>query len=194
MRILVGLGNPGPEYRSTRHNVGFLVVGEIRRRHGEPAERRVARSLVSRVPVGVEGLLLARPQSYMNRSGPTVADLLERERADPGEMLVVCDDLNLELGTLRLRPRGSHGGHNGLRSIIEALGTGEFPRLRVGVGPADPGVEHAEFVLAPFARTERAGLEEVVRRAADCAESVAAEGLGIAMNRYNRRQAATAGR
>ena len=98
MRILVGLGNPGPEYRSTRHNVGFLVVGEIRRRHGEPAERRVARSLVSRVPVGVEGLLLARPQSYMNRSGPTVADLLERERADPGEMLVVCDDLNLELG------------------------------------------------------------------------------------------------
>ncbi len=189
MRILVGLGNPGPDYQTTRHNVGFLVVDEVRQRQGGPPELRESRSRCARVRLGNRDVLLARPQSSMNRSGLAVEALLAREQADPADLLVVCDDLYLEFGGIRLRARGSHGGHNGLRSIIETIGTGEFPRLRIGVGPAEPGVDHAEFVLAPFAAPERDRLGEVVGLAADCVEAVARDGIERAMSRYNRRQA-----
>ncbi len=187
MRIVVGLGNPGPEYRGTRHNVGFRVVEELRRRHDGAVKRREARSLVAVVRLGQSDIALARPQTFMNRSGAAVADLLKKREASPGELLVVCDDLHLDVGTIRLRARGSHGGHNGLRSIIETLGTSDFPRLRIGVGPAEQGVEHADFVLREFRRDDRPRVEEMIALAADCAEMIAAEGLASAMNRYNGR-------
>jgi PTH1 family peptidyl-tRNA hydrolase len=193
VKLVVGLGNPDPEYRATRHNVGWLVVEEVRRRHGAPSEERRARSFVCRVPIVPGGLVLARPQTYMNRSGAAVAALAEWAGAAPAEILVICDDLYLAVGTLRLRSRGGHGGHNGLRSIIETLGTEAFPRLRVGVGPAEPGTSYADFVLAPFPRDDRERLGEVVARAADCAESAASEGLHAAMNRFNRRPADAGG-
>ncbi len=187
MRIVVGLGNPGPEYRATRHNVGFQTVAEIRKRHGNPHEERGARSLLCRVAIGGERVLLARPQTFMNRSGAAVVALLSREKARPGDLLVVCDDMYLDVGTIRLRCRGSHGGHNGLRSIIGALGTQEFPRLRIGIGPPESGVDHAEFVLAPVAAPERDTVREMVRAAADCTEAVVLEGIEKAMTRFNRR-------
>lgn len=193
MKLVVGLGNPGAEYRGTRHNVGYRVVEELRRRGGDPPEERRARSLLCRLSIGTEEVVLARPQTYMNQSGAAVAALLEWTGAAPGELLVICDDLYLDLGTVRLRARGSHGGHNGLRSIIEAIRTQGFPRLRVGVGPADPGTTYTDFVLAPFPRADRERLGGIVALAADCVESALAEGLPTAMNRFNRRAADAAG-
>jgi PTH1 family peptidyl-tRNA hydrolase len=185
--IVVGLGNPGSEYRGTRHNVGFRVVEELRRRHGAPAERREARCRVARARVGDSDVAVARPQTFMNLSGAAVGPLLTRHEASPADLLVVCDDLYLEVGTIRLRPRGSHGGHNGLRSIIGTLGTADFPRIRVGVGPAEAGVEHSDFVLGEFRREDRDRIESTIALAAECAETVVTEGMERAMNRFNRR-------
>lgn len=187
MKVVVGLGNPGSEYRETRHNVGFLVIEELRCRHESPAEMRRARCEVSRVTGRDPELLLARPQTYMNRSGPAVSALLQSEGASAEDLFVVCDDLNLEFGTLRIRPRGTHGGHNGLRSIIESLGTTEFPRLRVGVGPLPPGEDQAEFVLDRFPSADRRVLPGLIENAADCLLMAVDFGLQQAMNRYNRR-------
>ncbi len=186
MKVLVGLGNPEQEYAATRHNIGYLVAEEVSRRRGRPYSERRARSLVCRLKVVGSEALVARPLSSMNRSGSAVAALLELAQAGPEDLLVVCDDLNLEFGTIRLRPRGGHGGHNGLLSIIETLGTQAFPRLRIGVGPVAPGVAHADFVLGVFPRYQRKLIPEVVQRSADCAESVLSEGVETAMNRFNR--------
>ena len=186
MKILVGLGNPGEEYGTTRHNIGFRVAEEIMERWGRPYEERKARSVIGRVRIEDQPVIVARPQTLMNRSGASVAAVLKLADAGPEDLLVVCDDLYLDLGTIRLRARGSHGGHNGLLSIIETVGSQAFPRLRVGVGPAEPGVPHAVFVLAPFRRREQAVVEEVVRRAADCTEAAIVLGVTAAMNRFNR--------
>ena len=185
MKVVVGLGNPGEEYETTRHNIGYKVAEEILARRGHPYEERRARSLVSRARIDGAAVLVARPLTYMNRSGAAVAALLVLAEAGPEELLVVCDDLHLEFGTIRLRPRGTHGGHKGLLSIIETLGTQEFSRLRVGVGPADPASAHADFVLAPFRRAERARIPDLVRLAADCAETAVLLGVTAAMNRFN---------
>lgn len=193
MRIVVGLGNPGAEYRESRHNVGFMVAEEIARRRDAPPEERSARCALTRVSIGPLEVVLARPLTYMNRSGSAVAALLEREEASPRELLVVCDDLHLEYGALRLRRSGSHGGHNGLRSIIETIGSRDFARLRIGVGPAGESETHADFVLAAFGRAERRRLPEVIGLAADCAEAALSEGIDRTMNRFNRRPAAQDG-
>jgi PTH1 family peptidyl-tRNA hydrolase len=187
VNILVGLGNPGSEYRETRHNVGFLVIEELRRRHGSPGEVRRARCAVSQISGRDPNLLLARPQTYMNRSGLAVSALLETEGASVGDLFVVCDDLYLEFGALRIRPSGTHGGHNGLRSIIESLGTTGFPRLRVGIGPLSPGDDQAEFVLERFPAPDRLLLPGLIENAADCLLMAVDGGLEQAMNRYNRR-------
>lgn len=193
MKVLVGLGNPGEEYAATRHNVGCRVAEEIIRRRGRPYEAQRARSIVCRVTIGGTETIVARPLTYMNRSGAAVAALLELAQAGPEDLLVVCDDLYLDFGTVRLRSRGSHGGHNGLRSIVETLGTPAFARLRIGVGPADPGAPHADFVLRPFPRHQQKLLPEVVGQAADCAEAALSEGITTAMNRFNRKPAASTG-
>lgn len=188
MKVLVGLGNPGQEYASTRHNIGYLVAEEVIRRAGRPGQERRAGSLMCRVTIGRSAVLVARPLTYMNRSGAAAIALLDAAAAAPEDLLVVCDDLYLDLGTIRVRARGSHGGHNGLLSIIEALGTRDFPRVRVGVGPADPGANRADFVLAPFRPEERERLPEIIARAADSAGVALDQGIMAAMNRFNRRR------
>lgn len=193
MKVLVGLGNPGEDYATTRHNIGYLVAEEIAARRGSPYEARRARSLVCRVTLGGCEAILARPLTYMNRSGAAVAALLDMAAAGPEDLLVMCDDLYLDFGTIRIRPHGTHGGHNGLLSIIETLGTQAFARLRIGVGPASAGEPHAEFVLRPFPRRQQKELPGVVARAADCAELAMSEGIAIAMNRFNRKPAESAG-
>jgi len=193
LKVLVGLGNPEEEYAATRHNIGYLVAEEVVRRRGRPYAERKARSLVCRVRIGGSEVLVARPLRSMNRSGQAVAALLDLAQAGPEDLLVVCDDLYLEFGTIRLRPRGGHGGHNGLLSIIDTLGTQAFPRLRIGVGPVEPGLAHADFVLSVFPRHQRRLIPEVVQRSSECAESVLSEGVEIAMNRFNRTPADGAG-
>jgi PTH1 family peptidyl-tRNA hydrolase len=176
------LGNPGLRYSLTRHNAGFWAGDILARRHGS-SFRDAGLFAVAELPGGP---LLCKPQSYMNRSGPAVAALMDARGIAPGEILVISDDVNLHLGRLKLKTAGSHGGHNGLRSIVAELGTTEFPRLRMGVGPPPLRGDLAEFVLQRLPR----GLEEeaafMAHRAADCVETVLSSGYGPAQTEFNR--------
>ncbi len=187
MKLIAGLGNPGPKYAGTRHNVGFEVADELARRHGVSFGAGLADALVARVR-GDEPVLLVKPLSYMNLSGRPVGELIRYYRIPLDQVLVVVDDVNLPLGRLRARARGSDGGHNGLRSIIEALGSPAFPRLRLGVGRGDPARDLADHVLARFDPDERRQVEAMIQAAADAAELFCAEGIAAVMNRYNRRE------
>ncbi len=187
MRLIVGLGNPGREYRETRHNVGFMVVDEIARRHDLTlgmAPSQVPDAFVAK-KYGAAPLLLAKPLTFMNRSGDAVAALARYYDIAAGDVLVVVDEVALPFGRLRARARGSAGGHNGLKSIVERLGTTEFPRLRLGVGRGDARRDLADHVLSTFEADERSALEEFITRAADAAEMFAADGIGKVMNAYN---------
>ena len=187
MKLIVGLGNPGREYRDTRHNVGFLVVDELARRYGidwAAGPSQIAETLIGK-RFGAEPLMLAKPLTYMNNSGDSVAGLVRYFNVAHDELLVVVDEAALPFGKLRARARGSAGGHNGLKSIIERLGTTEFSRLRLGVGRGDGRRDLADHVLARFERSEQAELETLITRAADAAEMFAAEGISKVMNAYN---------
>ncbi len=184
MRLIVGLGNPGKGYATTRHNLGFRVCEQVCERlsaswSGEKFSSRVAEV---RGPQG--RVLLLEPQTFMNLSGQAVSTAVGFYRLDLVEMLVICDDFNLPLGQLRLRTGGSHGGHNGLRSVIEHLGTEEFPRMRLGVGPV-AGKDTVDFCLAKFRPGEEAAVAEMVARAADAAQVWLESGIEEAMNRFN---------
>lgn len=185
MVLLVGLGNPGPRYRGTYHNVGFDVVDEIARRHAAQFGAAPADALVARVRRPGGDVLLAKPLTFMNLSGRAVGDLQRFYKVDPEALLVVTDDVNLVSGRLRLRARGSAGGHNGLKSIIGSLGTDAFPRLRVGVGRGDPRRDLSDHVLARVPAEERDALRAAVELAADAAECFVEAGILEAMNRFN---------
>ena len=189
--LIVGLGNPGPPYSRNRHNAGYWCVNRLARLHGV---RMKARRLASLGEGSVAGrdVLLAKPRTYVNRSGHAVSAILKHAKLSPDRMLVICDDLDLALGKLRLRPAGSHGGHNGLRSIVGAVGNG-FPRLRIGIGRpmldghplTDPDVV-AVYVLSDPTPQQAKALEAAVVEAAQAVETLLAEGLEAAMDRYNR--------
>jgi peptidyl-tRNA hydrolase, PTH1 family len=184
MIAIVGLGNPGRRYRGTRHNVGRDVVERVAAKLGV----RLAGdgfSRIARTQFGRAAVLLAAPETYMNVSGQAVAELARRRRVRPENLLIVYDDLDLPLGRLRLRPGNGAGGHNGVRSIIEHLGTKAFPRLRVGIGRPQRGVEPETFVLERFTAEERAVIDEAMERAANAALAVVSDGLETAMNRVN---------
>ena len=184
MRLIVGLGNPGPAYAETRHNVGFWVVAAVAaeagmrfRRHGEVlrAEGRLAGQAVT----------LAKPQSYMNRSGPIVAAQVDDLGLDLSEVIVIHDDLDLDPGRIRIKARGGHGGHQGVLSIIDALESDRFARVKIGIGRPPDGVDPADYVLAPMSAHERAVLDEAVQQAVGAVECWVGEGLMAAMNRFN---------
>ncbi len=177
-----GLGNPTERYARTRHNVGFMVVDELARRH-HVRLRHVPGRHVGRGEFRGRPLVLVKPLLYMNESGVPVKEHLA---SAPDDFLVVCDDLALPFGRLRLRPGGSDGGHNGLGSVIYHLETERFARLRIGIDAPPPGTDGADYVLAPFPPDEEERLPEVVGRAADACQRVAADGLEAAMNDYNR--------
>jgi PTH1 family peptidyl-tRNA hydrolase len=187
MKLIVGLGNPGREYRETRHNVGFMVVEEIARRHGigwAAGPSQIAETLVGK-KFGPEPVMLAKPLTYMNNSGDAVAGLTRYYDIAHEDLFIVVDEAALPFGKLRARARGSAGGHNGLKSVIERLGTTEFSRLRLGVGRGDGRRDLADHVLARFERGEQADLETLITRAADAAEMFAAEGISKVMNVFN---------
>jgi PTH1 family peptidyl-tRNA hydrolase len=187
MRLIVGLGNPGREYRDTRHNVGFMVAEEVAKRHGltlAMAPSQVPDAMIAK-KFGADPLLVAKPLTFMNRSGDAVAALARYYDIAIADLLVVVDEVALPFGRLRARARGSAGGHNGLKSCIERLGTNEFPRLRLGVGRGDSRRDLADHVLSKFEADEQSGLGEFIARAADAAEMFAAEGIEKVMNTYN---------
>jgi PTH1 family peptidyl-tRNA hydrolase len=181
-RLIVGLGNPGPEYAETRHNVGFRCVDRLAQRLGVGW----ARCDASLVGVGGEQrIVLAKPQTFMNRSGPAVASLLEQLDIPPAQALIVYDDMDLPFAALRLRASGSAGTHNGMRSVLGALGTQDVARLRIGISQAGPG-RAIDHVLSAFTADERMLIEPAIERAAEAALAWAKEGAEVAMNRYNR--------
>jgi PTH1 family peptidyl-tRNA hydrolase len=185
MKLIVGLGNPGRKYDGTRHNVGFEVVDSVVARQNLQWESAPAEALIARWrPAQV---LVAKPLTFMNLSGYAVGELLRYFKIGLPDLLVIVDEVQLELGRLRARARGSAGGHNGLRSLVEQLGTQEFARLRVGVGRGDARRDLADHVLATFEPDERAVAADAVQRAADAAELFAAEGIAPVMNRFNRK-------
>jgi PTH1 family peptidyl-tRNA hydrolase len=187
VKLIVGLGNPGREYRDTRHNIGFMVVDEIARRHGidwASGPSQIAETLVGK-RFGAEPVMLAKPLTYMNNSGESVAGLARYFDVTQDDLLVIVDEVALPFGRVRARARGSAGGHNGLKSIIERLGTTEFSRLRLGVGRGNGRRDLADHVLARFERSEQAELEALITRAADAAEMFAADGISKVMNVYN---------
>jgi PTH1 family peptidyl-tRNA hydrolase len=185
MRLVVGLGNPGDRYRRTRHNVGFMVADVLHARLGGGRWRAESDAAVAEAEVGGEPVLLVKPQSFMNRSGVAVERLLLRESGLPQDVLAVLDDIALELGTVRVRERGTHGGHNGLRSLIDILGSEEMPRVRVGIRKGEPPEDLAEYVLSPFPEEDVLAVQDVVGLAADAVECVLLEGCPAAMNRFN---------
>jgi len=183
--LVVGLGNPGPEYAKTRHNLGFMLVDVLAERLQTTVKREECRALTGRGTIDNHTVELAKPQTYMNLSGESVACLLKKEERSVERLIVVSDDLAIPFGTIRIRPKGTHGGQNGLRSIIERLGTQEFKRVRVGIMPEHPIRDARSFVLENFAKSDAETVERVLEAAADAVETVIRDGVDEAMQRFN---------
>ena len=187
MRLIVGLGNPGPEYQWTPHNLGFLAVDELANRGGIRVERPEAQALVGLGKVAGREVILAKPQTYMNLSGISVGRLMEKYELEPADLLVMFDERDLPWGTIRIGERGSPGTHKGAMSVTGAVGTQEFARLRLGCGPDHPVSDLAAYVLRPMKKSDLEVAAEMVATAGDAVEVVVKEGIAAAMNRFNRR-------
>jgi len=187
IRLIVGLGNPGPEYAWTPHNLGFLAVDAIAERARIRVERPEAKSLVGIGQFGGREIALAKPHTMMNLSGLAVRDLLERFECGLGEMVVLCDDVALPWGMLRVRERGSAGSHNGLKSIIGTIGSNEFARVRMGIQPDHPVGDLAAYVTRPMRKGDLEIAAEMTEQAADAVELIITRGIAHAMNRFNQR-------
>lgn len=186
MRLIVGLGNPGKEYERTPHNMGFRAVDAIAGRAGIRMTRPEAKSLAGRGEIAGHAVILAKPQTMMNLSGVAVRMLLEKYEADPAEMIVLVDEVDLPWGMLRVRERGGAGTHNGMKSVVQAVGTG-FIRIRMGVGPEKVWGDLADYVLQPIGRAGRDAAEGMIAEVADAVEVILTEGVSKAMTRFNRR-------
>jgi len=186
VKIVVGLGNPGSRYDGTRHNIGFLFIDRFAQREGIALERRECDALTGQGKSNEISLLLAKPQTFMNRSGVAVAALLQEHGATSADLVVVYDDLDLPLGRIRIRTNGSAGGHHGVSSIIEHLDAAQFCRIRLGIGRPPEGVEVIDYVLTPFAEGEMSELPKVVDRAVEALCCLIHQGPEAAMGIYNR--------
>ena len=184
MKAIVGLGNPGAKYRGTRHNIGFAIVDELARRSSVEFESAPVDTLIAKVRDSLESVLLAKPMTFMNASGEAVGGLIRYFKIEPVDVLVIVDDVQLPLARLRARARGSAGGHNGLKSLIEHLGP-DFARLRIGVGRGDLRRDLADHVLARFEAEEEPEVERMTARAADAAEMFITSGIEAVMNAFN---------
>jgi PTH1 family peptidyl-tRNA hydrolase len=190
--LVAGLGNPGEEYAATPHNMGFIVVDRLAARHGIRITRKECQALIGQGNIGGKTVLLVKPQTYMNLSGVAIKPLMERNEVTPVEMLLVYDELALPWGSVRVRPKGSSAGHNGVTDVIEKIGTQDFPRVRLGVHPPGLPPGHSlssgkDYLLSRFTRRQNEELDAFVDLAADAAESVIAEGVEKSMAKFNRR-------
>ena len=188
MNLIVGLGNPGIEYQFTPHNMGFLAVDRIAEQCGVVVNNRHCRARTARARIGSVDVVLAKPETYMNLSGMSVRELVEKYEAQPASDLVLLyDELDLPFGTLRVRPRGRSAGHNGVESVIGALGTEEFTRIRMGIAPDFPVSDGAKYVLSQFKKAQYPVVDQVLDAAAEAVKIILTEGVQPAMNRFNRK-------
>lgn len=185
MKVIVGLGNPGRAYEETRHNLGFKTIDKISVKWSIPVVQNKFRALVGEGRINSERVLLVKPQTYMNLSGESVSEVLSFYKLTPDELLVIHDDLDLPLGKLRLREKGSAGGNNGIKSIIQHLGSQEFKRIKIGIGRPAPGVSVRDYVLQGFPPADRQVIEQAVERAADAAVMWTGTPFLQVMNQYN---------
>ncbi len=188
MRLIVGLGNPGTEYAATRHNIGFRCVNLLVRRHGIRFSIRRSKASIAIGEVEGRQVALAKPRTYMNNSGEGVCYLLERFSAAPADLVAIYDDMDLPLGSIRVRAGGGAGGHRGMASIIQATGTQAIPRIRVGIGRPPKGMDPVDYVLSPFLPEEEALAKQATARAAEAAVLLLREGIEAAMERFNARE------
>jgi len=189
VKLIVGLGNPGIEYQFTPHNLGFLVVDRIASEHRVEIRNRQCRALTARIQVGDEAVLLAKPETYMNLSGLSVRELVAEYEVKPeADLIVIQDELDFPLGTLRIHTRRSSAGHNGIESIIDALGTQDFLRIRIGVAPERKVVDGERYLLAPLRKADLAVVDGMLDTAAEAVKAILAEGAAAAMNRFNRKE------
>jgi PTH1 family peptidyl-tRNA hydrolase len=187
MFLVAGLGNPGEEYRLTPHNLGFLTIDRLAEAHGIRVTRRDSRALVGIGEIDGHAAMLAKPQTFMNLSGTSIAPLMEKHSIEIGRLVVVYDELDLAWTAVRIKPKGSAAGHNGMKSLIGCLNTDEFVRVRLGIHPGHPVKDGAEFVLSPFRRAQLKSLDELTGYAAGAVRSIIAEGVEMAMTKFNRR-------
>jgi PTH1 family peptidyl-tRNA hydrolase len=188
MRLIVGLGNPGPEYQWTPHNLGFLAVDELANRGGIRVERPEAKALVGLGKLAGEEVILAKPQTYMNLSGISVRELLEKYELGPQDVLAMWDEVQLPWGAIRIHSEGSAGSHNGAQSLLNSLGTPAIARLRLGCGPDHPLGSRKEYVLRPMKKPELEAATKMIADAGDAIEMLLAQGIQAAMNKFNRRE------
>src|SRR5260370_4219705 len=188
MGFSVGLGTPDPEYQWTPHNVGFMAVDELAKRNGIRVQRPEGKALVGRGKIAGEEVILAKPQTYMNLSGISVRDLLGKYELDVRDLLVMWDEAQLPLGTIRIHLEGSAGSHNGAKSVISSVGTQEFARLRLGCGPDHPLSSRKEYVLLPMKKAELEAAAEMISEAGEAVEMLLSHGIDAAMTNYNRRK------
>ena len=187
MYIIAGLGNPTREYEKTRHNVGFEAIDILADKAGTTVTEKKHKALYGKGYIGGQKVILAKPQTYMNLSGESIREIADFYKIEPENIIILCDDINLSEGQLRIRLKGSAGGHNGLKNIISHLGTQEFPRIRIGVGEKPRGMDLADYVLGRFPKEQQAVMEEAYRDAAEAACMMIEDGADAAMNHYNRK-------
>jgi len=188
VKLIVGLGNPGIEYQFTPHNLGFLAIDRIANNLGVEVRNRQCRALTARAAIAGQPVILAKPETFMNLSGLSVRELVAEYQADvKSDLIVIYDELDLPLGTIRIRQRGSSAGHNGMESVLGALGTDEFLRIRLGIGPDRKVTDSVKFVLTPFRKAQLKAVDEILDSAADAIETILKEGPAAAMNRFNRK-------
>jgi peptidyl-tRNA hydrolase, PTH1 family len=187
VKLIVGLGNPGIEYQFTPHNLGFLTIDCLANDVGAEVRNRNCRALTARAVIEEQQVLLAKPETYMNLSGMAVRELVGKYEVDPAkDLIVIYDELDLPLGRIRIRQRGSSAGHNGMESIIGALGTQQFLRVRLGVGPDKKVSDGAKYLLSPFRKAQLKVVDEIIDTASEAVRVILKEGPGAAMNRFNR--------
>lgn len=190
MKLIVGLGNPGSAYINSRHNIGFLVIKSLARAYKIPLKKdRWACALSAKVRIAGHQVILAMPLTFMNLSGNAVRPLVKKNRIGLEDLLVVCDDLDLEFGRIKLKPRGSSGGHMGINSVIDCLASEDFARLRVGIGRPTGKMDAADYVLSPFAKKQAQELAGIIEDARQCCQEWVREGTTRAMNIFNKRSA-----
>jgi PTH1 family peptidyl-tRNA hydrolase len=191
VKLIVGLGNPGIEYQFTPHNLGFLTIDRIANGLGIEIRNRQCRALTARATIAGEPVVLAKPETYMNLSGLSVLELVEEHQVDVvRDLIVIYDELDLPSGTIRIRQRGSSAGHNGMESILNALGTDEFLRIRLGVGPDHKVTDGVQYLLSPFRKAREKAVDELIDLGAQAVEVILKEGAAAAMNRFNRKNEA----
>lgn len=185
MYIIAGLGNPGKQYEGSRHNVGFMTLDVLADRYHIDVSEKGHKALIGKGVIEGNKVILVKPQTFMNLSGESIRSVLDYYKAEPSEFIVIYDDISLEPGSLRIRKKGSAGGHNGIKNIIAHLGTQEFPRVRVGVGAKPPRMDLADYVLGRFSKGEKERMEQAYRDGAAAAVSMMTEGIDAAMNHFN---------